>query len=266
MNALNRTITHQTPGFSPHKEAQRIVACSATHTSVYTRHRNEWQCINTPEPLNPELAKNLLNHTNNNIIGLYTAKQSILVPKLLYDASEADTLANSSFDILPAYTLVAHTINNHFVQLFTMPLAIQNIMNEAGINVQWVNPAGVMLPAYQPEAEKYPHHCLFVYIQSGIVAFTLFHQGALQSQHIQTFEHLNDILFTLLHLNASLPNPQEPIPLYWHGEWLLINEWEQVLKEKNWPAKPFMHSDNAIIPELPTAYYPQHQIVASCEL
>lgn len=266
MNALNRPITHQTPGFSPHKEAQRIVACSATHTSVYTRHHNEWQCINTPEPLSSELAKNLLNHSNTPTTGLYSAKEAVLVPKLLYDASEANTIANTSFDILPGYTLVAHAINDHFVQLFSMPIAIQNTMTEAGINLQWAHPAGVMLPAYQQEAKKYAQHSLFVYIQNDIVAFTLFHQGALQSQHIQTFEHLNDLLFTLLQLNASLPNPQEPIPLCWHGEWLLINEWEKVLTEKNWPATPFVHADNAPIAELHTAYYPQHQIVASCAL
>lgn len=266
MNALNRPITHQTPGFSPHKEAQRIVACSATHTSVYTRYNNEWQCINTPEPLSAELAKNLLNHAPTNIKGLYTAKHAVLLPKALYHESEANTIANLSFDILPGYTLLAHTINDHFVQLFSMPLALQTTFAEAGFDVQWAHPAGIMLPAYQLEAEKYTQHCLFVYIQNGIVAFTLFHQGALQSQHIQTFEHINDILFTLLQLNASLPNPQEPLPLCWHGEWLSINEWEQLLTEKNWPAKPFVHPDNALMPTLQTAYYPQHQFVASCAL
>jgi hypothetical protein len=262
LNALNRPNTLQTPGFSPHKDAQRLVACSATQTSIYTRYNNEWQCTNTAEPLSPALASTLLNMLH----GLYTSKQAVLVPKALFNESDAYTFANCSFDILPGDTLVSHIIDDQFVQLFTMPKAIQSTMAEAGINIEWAHPAGIMLPAYQKEAEKYKQYCLFVYLQEGIVTFTLFHQGHLQSQHIQPFEHLNDILFTLLQLNAKYPNPQEPIPLCWHGEYLLIHEWEKVLTEKNWPAKPFVHLNSVQIPELPTAYFPQHQFISSCAL
>jgi hypothetical protein len=266
LNALNRPNTLQTPGFSPNKEAQRLLACSATHTSVYTRYNNEWQCTYTAETLNPALATTLLNHTHSMRHGLYTSKQAVLVPKAFFNEADAHTIANCSFDILPGDVLVAHTINDQFVQLFTMPKAIQLTMADAGINIEWAHPAGIMLPAYQKEAAKHKQHSLFVYLQEGIVTFTLFLQGHLQSQHIQPFEHINDIFFTLLQLNAKLPNPQEPIPLSWHGEWIAINEWEQLITEKNWPAQAFVPPDNVLNTERKTAYYPLHQLVASCGL
>lgn len=273
MKVIKGHSTFQTPAFSTQTPAQHILAFSPSQLTVYSRYANELRIEHlndNPESITQDKASAILWAITANAAkppkGIYFGTKATLVPSAYFSEKNSNELIRGAFDVLPHETLLHHSIDDGLVQLFAMPTWIIELVEKTQGPCTWVHSAGIMLPRYQHEAKNHAHDTVFLYVVDGIASFSLYSNKQLQKQHLQSFSHPNDLLYTLLHLNAHLSNPQEPRALYIHGEWHGLEEFMQLLNEKKWPLNTF-HSEASLIPELPnTAFVPLNQVYSTCAL
>lgn len=274
MKVLKGHTTFQTPAFNSQTPAQHILAFSPSQATVYSRYANEVriETLNdSPETLLRDKASSIVSTITPNSLqpskGLYFGTKATLVPSSYFSNNNSKELIAGVFDVLPHETLLSYAIEPNLVQLFAVPTWILGLTENKLGRCTWAHSAGVMLPSYQHEATQHAHDTVFLYIVDGIAAFTLYSNNQLQKQHLQTFSHPNDLLYTLLHLNAHLSNPQEPRALFIHGEWDGLPDFMSMLQSKNWPVNPFKHPNASLFPSLPnTAFVPLHQVYSLCAL
>lgn len=272
MKVLQAHSTFHTPAYNAQTPARHILAFSPTQFTVYSRYAQEINIQNhiiSPEQLLHDAVQPILSsitpHASLEPRVLYFGSKAVLIPESYYSENNTNDLIHGAFDVLPHETLLTQRIAPNLLQLFAIPTQIYRNTEKALGACTWAHSAGVLIPAYQHEAKQHAHDTVFLYLGHGMAAFTLFNQQQLQQQHLQPFTHPNDLLYTLLHLNAHLSNPQEPRALFVHGEWDGLSDFMHMLQTKNWPVKPFTHPDASLLPSLPnTAFLPLHQVYSTC--
>ncbi|MGI9192479.1 MAG: DUF3822 family protein [Chitinophagaceae bacterium] len=270
MKTLSPHFHYTTPGFQPLESEAFILACGPHAISLMAR-KKEAMSLAFHAFENEAIFESQLNRIleeiplppSCNLQGLYFSNKAVLVPTAFFDAQRLLAYTLPVFDVLPSERLLFHAVNSHMVQVFAMPkLYWQAVDNQVG-HCTWQHPAGTMIPVYIEQAKKQEGNALFVYVQHGMVAFTLLQGEQVLAQVIPSVENVNDLFYYTALLLEQYPASVNKI--YLHGEWTNLADYEKGLNEKGYSLESFTTPHALTISAIPTsALLPSHQMYHSC--